>query len=30
MVAHDMKRSKGVDTAEAIEHLIQKLRKEWQ
>jgi hypothetical protein len=30
LVAHDMKRSKGVDTAEAIEHLIQKLRKEWQ
>lgn len=30
MVAFDMKRSKGVDTPEAIEHLLKKLRKDWQ
>jgi hypothetical protein len=30
IVAHDMKRSKGVDTPEAIEHLVEKLRKDFQ
>lgn len=29
LVAYDMKRSKGVDTPEAIEHLLKKLRKDW-